>query len=477
MNKTIKIKPTLNAKQKQALKVLYNFDNGVTDVLYGGAAGGGKSFLGCLWLLVNCIKYPGTRWMMGRSKLKTLRTSTLKTFFEVCQKLNIQEGEHYKYNQTLGVITFWNKSEIILKDLFTFPSDPDFNSLGSLEISGAFIDEANQISEKAKNMVLSRIRFKLDEYGLYPKLLMSCNPARNWVYNEYYKKSIDGTLEPYKVFIQALNSDNKEYLSKHYVQLLHRQDEVTKKRLLHGDWDYEDELGMFKYDMIQEMFSYKIEDSLQEEAQLLDAYDNPLPIVETKIEIQNKKEIYFSIDVARLGKDKTCIIVWDGMDVVEIKELSKTRLDEQAAIIRTMMYTYNIGNENLIIDTDGVGGGLADILSGSKEIVNNSRPLNDENYQNLKTQLYYKLAEQVNAGNIKFRVKDNDIQTRLTQELQILKREGADQDGKIKMTTKDSIKVQIGRSPDISDAMAFRMIYLLKPQAFVDFDVMFFDFD
>ena len=175
-NQTISINPTLTNKQKETLKILMNHTNGVNEVLYGGAAGGGKSFLGCLWIIICCLKYPQSRWLIGRAKLATLRKTTLKTFFEVAASLGLKEGEHYKFNQVQNEIRFFNGSEIILKDLFSYPADPDFDSLGSLEIAGAFIDEANQISEKAKNIVMSRIRHKLDSFGISPKLLMSCNP-------------------------------------------------------------------------------------------------------------------------------------------------------------------------------------------------------------------------------------------------------------------------------------------------------------
>ena len=121
------------------------------------------------------------------------------------------------------------------------------------------------------------------------------------------------------------------------------------------------------------------------------------------------------------------------------------------------MTKYKLNNTKIIFDVDGVGGGLADMFRGSVEIINNSKALNNENYQNLKTQLYYKLAENINADKIKIFIKDEDIKLRLIQELQIIKREGADQDGKIKMTSKDQMKVQIGRSPDIADALAYGM--------------------
>ena len=58
---------------KQEHAVYYLKDNVTKEILYGGAAGGGKSALGVLWLIEQCQAYPGTRWLMGRSKLKTLK--------------------------------------------------------------------------------------------------------------------------------------------------------------------------------------------------------------------------------------------------------------------------------------------------------------------------------------------------------------------------------------------------------------------
>ena len=80
-----------------------------------------------------CQKYAGTRWLMGRANLKTLKETTLNTFFELSTALNI--GAEYNYNAQSNIIYFNNGSEIILKDLFLYPSDPNYDSLGSLEIS------------------------------------------------------------------------------------------------------------------------------------------------------------------------------------------------------------------------------------------------------------------------------------------------------------------------------------------------------
>jgi len=443
--KIINIAPTLTSKQKQTLKILLDNKNGITEVLYGGAAGGGKSYLGCLWIIIMCLKYPETRWLIGRSKLTTLKQTTLKTFFEVAKKLGLSE-EDYKYNQQTNNIIFKNGSEVILKDLFSYPSDPDFDSLGSLELTGAFVDECPQISLKAKNIVSSRIRYKLDENNLIPKMYLSCNPSKGWTYNEFYKKKKDGTLEIFKEFIQAFVTDNN-YISKHYVDNLNKLDEISKARLLRGEWEYSDSTSIFDYDSIIEMFL------------------NYNPPTSTKK--------FISVDVARLGKDKTVILVWEGFNIIDKLILSKKNLVAQKEEIEKLKKKYSIGNENIVLDSDGVGGGLCDMIEGCVQIVNNSKPIDGDNYQNLKTQLYFKLADKINNKEIIIECFDNNEEALLTQELAIIKRTKIDLDGKVSMTSKDIVKQQLGRSPDFSDALAYRMYFELKSKEWdYEFDII-----
>ena len=111
-------------------------------------AGGGKSILGCYWQLKNRLKYPDTRGLIGRASLKTLKETTLQSFFFVANAQGLKANVHYKFNAQSNQILFPNKSIIFLKDLFLYPSDPNFDELGSLEITDAFIDETAQITKK-----------------------------------------------------------------------------------------------------------------------------------------------------------------------------------------------------------------------------------------------------------------------------------------------------------------------------------------
>jgi phage terminase large subunit len=251
-----KVRVSWEQTEKQAEVWDYLTDDVTTDILFGGGAGGAKSFTGCAWIIIMCGMYPGTRWVIGRKKLKTLKETTLQTFWDVCRKWNIKEGRDFKFNAQDNVIRFSNGSEVLLKDLFLYPADPNFDNLGSLEITGAFVDEVNQVVYKSIEVLKSRMRYKLDEFGLIPKLLMTCNPAKNWVFMEFYKPFKEKVLEPWKRFVQSLAKDNP-FLSKFYRQQLARiKDKNLRERLEKGNWEYDDDpAAMFSFDIITDLFT------------------------------------------------------------------------------------------------------------------------------------------------------------------------------------------------------------------------------
>ena len=416
----------------QAEAIEYLFDKTTTEVLFGGAAGGGKSWVGCSWLILMCLKYPKTRYLMGRSKLDSLKKTTLNTFLEVCETWGLKANKHYNFNGGSNIIKFYNKSEVMLKDLFLYPSDRNFDNLGSLEITGAFIDEANQITEKAKNIVASRMRYKLDEYNLIPKMLMTCNPAKNWVYTQYYRPSKEGKQKPYRKFIQSLVDDN-EFISRYYKTQLETLDELSKQRLLFGNWEYDaTNDNLIYYDSILNLFNQN--------------------------GINGDK--YISCDVARFGSDKTVIMYWEGLHIKKIRSILKSAVNEVVDEIRLLQQQNNVRLTNIIVDEDGVGGGVKDYMK-CRGFVNNSRAIKGENYQNLKTQCYYKLADLVNTAQIGIDCPDINVKNLIIEELEQVRTKDADKDNKLQIIPKETVKDIIGRSPDYADALAMRMFFEL----------------
>lgn len=414
---------------KQDLAWNYLMNTTTTEVLFGGGAGGGKSHLGCFWLIYCCLSYPKSRWLMGRSVLKSLKESTLNTFFDTAILCNLKVGSDFKYNGNGNVINFTNGSQIVLKDLYLYPSDPNFDNLGSTEFTGAFIDECNQISDKAKNVVTSRIRYKLDEFKIIPKVLMTCNPSKNWVYHEFYKPSKENTLPPYRAFVQALVQDNPK-ISKHYIENLKKLDEINRQRLLYGNWEYDDDpTRMIEYDKI------------------LDLWTNSF--------ITREGKMYITADIARYGIDKTVICIWDGLNLIKIKVILRSDLVEVQNAILELQNTYHIPNSNTIVDSDGLGAGVKDNLR-CLGFTANSRPFN-LNYKNLKAECYYELAKLINESKIY--IKDEQNKTEIIQELEQIKTRNQDKDGKLEIMGKDEIKQSLGRSPDFSDSIMLRMYF------------------
>ncbi len=422
---------------KQENAVFYLKDNKTTQLLYGGAAGGGKSALGCLWLIEMCQKYPGTRWLMGRSKLKTLKETTLNTFFELGSNLGITD--QYHFNSQSGIIKFKNESEIILKDLFLYPSDPNFDSLGSLEITGAFIDECNQIAYKAWQVVGSRIRYKLRDYGLTPKLLGSCNPAKNWTYKEFYKRSRDKTLKSNRKFVQALPTDNP-HLPQTYLEGLLELDKNSRQRLYYGNWEYDDNPNALI------------------DIEAITDYFNP-----THLEAKGEK--YITLDVARKGKDKTVFRVWHGWLVIHRECIDKSGLDEVVIRAKQLQNRFKVPLNNVIADEDGVGGGVVDFLK-CKGFVNNSRALNGENFNNLKSQCGYRISQMIANREVGEISRDSRVVEITSEEMEQVKQKDIDKDGKIALISKDVVKEAIGRSPDEWDSIMMRYYFELAPKVF-----------
>lgn len=433
---------TLLPKQENA--VWYLKDLQTTEIVYGGAAGGGKSALGCLWLIENCQTYVGSRWMMGRKTLDSLKSTTLKTFFELANKLGI--SDQFTYYEGKKLIKWHNGSEIVLQELDHRPTDEEYDRLGSLEICGAFIDEIAQIRFKAWQVVKSRCRFKLNEFGIIPKVLGSCNPTKNWVYSEFYKAAKDGKLKRYRKFIKALPSDNP-YLPPSYLQSLLEMDKPTRERLYYGNWEYDDDPNA------------------------LCAYEDILAIFQNDHAFKQNERSYITCDPARKGKDKAVILLWIGWTVIRYQEYDKCTTTLIQNLVNDWRKDKGVPKNRCVADEDGLGGGVVDNC-GIKGFVNNATAIDTRtktekiqnvappNYNNLQSQCGFLLAQKINSGELYIKCKlPQDVQDRVVEELEQLKEHDADKIGKKKLLPKDIIKDNIGRSPDWRDALLMRAFF------------------
>lgn len=445
---------TKNLKQVEAYEKW--IDDITEEILYGGSKGGGKSFLGVSLIFNDALLYPETHYFIARKELNDLRKFTIPTIHEVFSKIGIKIDEYAKFNGQDNYYTLHNGSKVFLIACKDEPSDPLFERFGSMQMTRGMIEEGGEVPEAAKeNLWLSIGRWKNDVYKLKKKLIITANPKKGWMKRQFVDPFFAGLLPITRAFIQAFASDNK-HLPEGYVETLANiKDPVARQRLYEGSWEYDES-----------------KDSLISFDALTDCFSNT---------IVKDGQKYLTVDVARLGKDSTTFHFWDGLELYKVEKMQKqiTTITEQK--IKDYAAAEGIPFSNILIDEDGIGGGVVDHLFGVKGFTANSTPLPTASeirmreskitnnsfipktvFANLKAQCAWKIAEIINERKIAFKVPE--LRDEIISDLSALLREkNVDGDGKKQLLPKAEVKLQLGRSPDVGDPIIYRAFFeLLK---------------
>ena len=438
-------------KQTKVRDVLTDQKNPILELLIGGGAGGSKTFTGCLRLATMCLNYPWTRRGLWRSKMKTLKMTSLKTLTKLLTNdFQLIEWKDFKVHgsndpQTPNTIIFRNWSEIILLDLKYYPSlDPDFDDLWSLELTGGFIDEAVQITHKAYQVFSSRIwRRKNEQLGLKPMLLMSCNPGKNRVYQEFYKPQKAGTIEPHKRFIQILAKDNPHV--EDYVQKLSLMpDWPLKQRLFYWNREYDDDTNkVYSYRDLQSIFTNQ----------------------------GATGEKYIISDVAGTWKDDTIITVRDWRKIIDTVIENKSTPESVKHLMTQKQLEYNVKLKNMLYDWSWLWRGLSGLGCEifqwwskpipTKDATDQEKEWLNKTYLNLRSQCFFMLAKWIKDGSLSIPNMSEELQTRIIEELDVIQAWKIEKDWPLQIIPKEEIKKILWRSPDFADVISMRVYFEL----------------
>lgn len=424
----------MNLTSKQTDAMILLTDQQTSYLGYGGAAGGGKTVLGCYWLMQMCFYAPGTKYFIGRDSLKDTRDSVLQTWRKLSNEIGLT-GWNYNDN----TIKFTNGSQIDFLDLSFYPQkDPNYDRLGSKEFTCGWIEEAAQVNFMAFDVLKTRIgRWMNKEYKIKSKILCTFNPSKTWVDYTFYRPFENKDELPDTKFIPALYSDNPHLPEDYVKNLLSITDETTKQRLLFGNFNYDDDPSkLCEYDAI------------------LDLFTNDHVV---------KGQRYISADLAMQGRDKFIAGSWSGMICRVAIDMPKSTGKEIENKLNELKTTDAVGNSNIIADSDGLGAYLESYIKNIKTFHGGASPRNKKEFNNIKDECAFYLAERINKREMKI-ICTPDQREKIIQELSIcLKRDNTFDDvHKKRLISKDMMKKLINRSPDYLDMLIMRMWFEVK---------------
>ncbi len=230
--------PPLNFQYSKRQKAFFEAD--ADEILYGGAAGGGKSFGQFLDTVIYAQRYAGSKQLILRRTFVELERSIIRTF-----EANLPKGL-FKYNASKHTGRFANESIV---DFGYIDSERDLKNYQSSEYDVIRFDELTHFTKEMYIYMLSRLR------GTNPfprSVKSSTNPGgvgHNWVKErfidsmppnqktKFYDK--DGYYLGSRIFLPAKVQDNAFLMENDpgYIRNLKNLGLREQRALLYGDWD------------------------------------------------------------------------------------------------------------------------------------------------------------------------------------------------------------------------------------------------
>jgi hypothetical protein len=239
------VKLRLHERQSQA------FTSPATEILYGGAAGGGKSHFLRIAAVAWCVGIPGLQVYLFRREFKDLEKNHMQgpAAFPALLAPWIDSG-FVRINHSKGVISFGNGSQI---NLCHCQHEKDVYGYQGAEIHVLLVDELTHFTEAQYRYLRSRVRLgglAIPEgfRGSFPRIICGSNPGgigHNWVKASWIDPAPEGkcwradTEEGgmLRQFIPAKLADNPTQDPDYANQLAGLGDPVLVEAMLGGNWD------------------------------------------------------------------------------------------------------------------------------------------------------------------------------------------------------------------------------------------------
>lgn len=217
--------PAPSPKQQEFLRATAKY------ICFGGARGGGKSWVVRVCAILNALRYPGIRICIIRKTYPELLANHVRPLQQMLPP------SIATYNKSDKIFTFSNGSTI---SLMYCAREEDLDHAQGLEFEDITLDEGTQHTEGVFRKLIACLR-STQGYPLH--LRVTCNPGgigHGWVKQLWIDRKYTHGENPAEYqFIQSLVTDNHALMraQPEYIRQLEALDPKLRKAWLEGSWD------------------------------------------------------------------------------------------------------------------------------------------------------------------------------------------------------------------------------------------------
>lgn len=210
-----------NQKQKE----FFNSKERYSLFCGGFASGKTTAFIAKMYMLA--VWFPNNRILLGRKTRQDIERATLPDILDI-----FPEGT-YEHKIGPGKICFPNGSEIIFfgLDALQAGAGQDIKkaeqAIKSLNLGAVFIDQLEEIEFRVFEALTGRLRRNVP----FQQMNFTTNPANFWAY-DYFKVN----PRPNTRLVMTSMMDNKENLSKEFIEDQLTKGDLYVKRYVYGEW-------------------------------------------------------------------------------------------------------------------------------------------------------------------------------------------------------------------------------------------------
>ena len=408
---------------KQDIAFRFLMDEKDRDLLYGGAKGGGKSFLLCLWVYVWAkhlaelfgIKKPQRNPLpvgfMGRKRSADFAKTTFETWKKVIP------WQCYTEKKQAKELIIEEKVKVFFGGLDDQENIEKFNSA---ELAFIAIDQAEETERVDIGALEGSLRLKHN--GIQPpyKTLFTANPAECWLKDDFVRKGRKSAI-----FVPALPYDNP-HLPQNYIPQLEKSfayDEVLLRAYRDGDWE-----------------------ALQPSNTLISS--SMLDVLEGLNINEGEVKRLISIDPS-LGGDECVMYAWENTRIIDKKYLHER--DTMKIVAEAILMGERNNIQNFAVDVIGIGIGIANRLRELRKrvmFINSAEEAEEKDrFLNCRAEMWFYASEKIRNREVWY-PEDEELRRQLVQSRYII----VDSTGKIKIEPKNDIIKRLKRSPDRADA-------------------------